>query len=58
VVDEAIDLIASERAQTAELAERGLAPWTTFVADGSLAGFDAEVEWIRANRGELIGGSA
>jgi hypothetical protein len=58
VVDEAVELIAGERTQTAELAERRLAPWTTFVADGSLAGFDAEVEWIRANRAELIGASA
>lgn len=55
VVDEAVTMIRTERAHMAELAERGLAPWTRFVADGSLAGFDAEAEWIEANRAGLLG---
>lgn len=54
VVDGAIQWIETERAQTAELAERGVAPWTTFAADGNLEGFAAEVAWIRAHRSLLL----
>jgi hypothetical protein len=38
----------------AELAERGIAPWMDFVADGTLPGFDAEAEWIEVNRALLL----
>lgn len=54
VVDGAIQWIDTERTQTAELAARGLAPWTNFAADGNLEAFAAEVAWIRANRPRLL----
>jgi Ser/Thr protein kinase RdoA (MazF antagonist) len=54
VVTEAVSAIRTERAHMAELADRGLAPWTTFVADGALPGFDAEAEWIESNRDLLL----
>jgi Ser/Thr protein kinase RdoA (MazF antagonist) len=55
VVDAAIKAIETERAQTAQLAVLGLAPWTRFAADGNLEAFDETAAWIRANRGLLLG---
>jgi hypothetical protein len=54
VIDETLSLIETERIQTMDLAERGLAPWTRFAADGDVEGFAAEVEWIRRNRQQLL----
>jgi Phosphotransferase enzyme family len=54
VVVETISMIRNERAQMAELSERGLAPWTDFVAGGTLSGFDAEAEWIEQHRELLL----
>ncbi len=56
VVDETIRLIETERAQTAELAERGLHPWVRFAADGNLEAFAAEIAWISAHRRHLLPG--
>jgi hypothetical protein len=50
VVDAAIDAIETERAQTAQLAVLGRAPWTSFAAHGILEQFDDAAAWIRANR--------
>ncbi|MBW4720417.1 phosphotransferase enzyme family protein [Saccharothrix obliqua] len=55
VVAEAVAMIRAERAQMAELAGRGMAPWTDFVADGTLPGFDAEAAWIEEHRALLLG---
>lgn len=56
VIAEAVIMIRTERAQMTELAKRGLAPWTDFVADSTLPGFDAEVEWIERHRELLLRG--
>jgi len=53
VVDEAIRIIEVERVQTRELALRGLDPWMGFAARGNLEAFDAERDWIVANRQSL-----
>ncbi|MGI8406144.1 MAG: phosphotransferase enzyme family protein [Thermomicrobiales bacterium] len=55
VVTGAIDVIQTERDQMAELARRDVEPWVSFVADGTLPGFDGEIAWIRAHRQELAG---
>lgn len=47
VVDAAVAVIEAEGADTAELAARGLHPWTRFAADGAVAAFTAEAQWIR-----------
>lgn len=54
VVTGAIDVIQTERDQMAELARRGLEPWVSFVADGTLTGFDGEIAWIRSHRAALV----
>ena len=50
VVEETLKLITTERKQTAELARRGIHPWTRFASDGNLERFDVEADWIRQNR--------
>jgi hypothetical protein len=47
VIAAAIDVIEAERHDTAELAARGLHPWTLFAADGSVQAFAREAQWIR-----------
>lgn len=54
IVDGAVAVIRTEREQMAELARRGLEPWTSFVAEGTLAGFDGEIVWIETHRHELV----
>lgn len=56
VVAEAVDAILTERDQTAELAARGVYPWTAFAADGGVEGFGREAGWIRAHTAELLDG--
>lgn len=51
----AVEAILTERDQTAELAERGLYPWTDFAAGGNLETFGPEAEWIRGHQTELLG---
>lgn len=53
VVTGAINVIQTERDQMAELATRGLEPWVSFVADGTLQGFDGEIAWIEGHVCEL-----
>ena len=54
IVDGALAVIRTEREQMADLARRGLEPWTSFVAEGTLAGFDGEIAWIASHRHELV----
>jgi aminoglycoside phosphotransferase (APT) family kinase protein len=58
VVDAAVEAIETERDQTAELADRGLAPWVAFAADGSIDAFTADAAWIGAHRHELLAPAA
>ena len=55
VVAETVRIIELERAQTAELAARGLEPWAAFARDGNLEAFAAEAAWIRQHTGLLLG---
>jgi hypothetical protein len=53
VVEEAVRIIELERAETVELARRGVEPWARFAADGNPAAFAAEAAWIREH-GHLL----
>jgi Phosphotransferase enzyme family len=55
VVEEAVRIIELERHQTAQLAETGLEPWSSFARHGNLEVFADEAEWIRRNRRPLLG---
>jgi hypothetical protein len=50
VVSAAIEIIESEHDETARLAAKGLHPWATFAADGSLRALAAEAAWIRQTK--------
>ena len=49
IVEATIEVIEQERDHTAELAKRGLHPWTKFANDGAADAFTREANWIRAN---------
>lgn len=56
VLDALAELQAREAGRIRRLGARGIEPWAGFLARGDADEMREEGDWLRANRGALLGG--